>query len=67
MAKKAAGKEFGDSPELGITPLSKEEIDAASTQLDAFHSKVVEAEKSGRTERMSPKFWDDTTGTEHQR
>ncbi|WP_301124197.1 hypothetical protein [Mycolicibacterium fortuitum] len=43
MGENTAGKKFEDSAELGVTPLTKEEIDTANAQLDAFHSQVVEA------------------------
>ena len=67
MSEHIAGKTFGDPEEFGLDPLSQDEIDAANAQLDAFHSQVVDAHKDGRQTQMSPKFWDDTSGTEYER
>ncbi|TDZ77771.1 hypothetical protein DE4585_00735 [Mycobacteroides salmoniphilum] len=66
MKEHIAGKTFGDSSELGIEPLSQEEIDAANAQLDAFHSRAIDAHQSGQGRLMSSKFWDDTSGTEYE-
>ncbi|GLE57219.1 hypothetical protein NJBCHELONAE_25270 [Mycobacteroides chelonae] len=67
MSEHIAGKTFSESGELGIEPLSQEEIDAANAQLDAFHSRVIDAHKSGQGKMMSAKFWDDTSGTEYEK
>lgn len=52
-----------EAEQAGLTPPSGEEIVRAKKLFDEFQKKM-DAVPSDRVGEVSPKFWDDTSGTE---
>ncbi|OBJ48183.1 hypothetical protein [Mycobacterium sp. 1423905.2] len=66
MSKKIAGKTFLTAEEAGVTPPSAEELVRARQMFDAFQREVDAIAPEDRVTDVSPKFWDDTSGTEYE-
>lgn len=67
MSKKIAGKTFSTPEEAGVTPPSAEELERARKLFDEFQQKIDNVKPEDRVTKVSPKFWDDTSGTEYER
>lgn len=68
MAKEIAGKIFYTAEEAkaaGFTQPTAAEIELARKLFDEFQKKV-DAVSTDRVREVSPKFWDDTSGTEYE-
>jgi hypothetical protein len=63
-----AGKIFYSSAEeAGVSPPTEEEIARARELFDEFQRKVDAVDPKDRPTHVSPKFWDDTSGTEYDK
>jgi hypothetical protein len=67
VSEKIAGKTFSTPEEAGITPPTEAEIAEARRLFDEFQRKVDAVAPEDRWTEISPKFWDDTSGTEYER
>jgi hypothetical protein len=67
VAKKIAGKTFSTPEEAGVTPPTEDELARARRLFDEFQQKVDAVAPEDRATNVSPKFWDDTSGTEFER
>jgi hypothetical protein len=65
MAKHIAGKIFSTPEEAGVTPPTEEELAEARKAFDEFQAKVDAVAPEDRVTEVSPKFWDDISGTEY--
>ncbi|WP_082951719.1 hypothetical protein [Mycobacterium sp. 852002-51057_SCH5723018] len=66
MAKHIAGKIFSTPEEAGVTPPTQEELAEIRKQFDEFEQKINAVAPEDRVREVSPKFWDDTSGTEYE-
>lgn len=66
MSEKIAGKIFSTPEEAGVTPPSEAELARARKLFDEFQKKVDAVSPADRATEISPKFWDDTSGTEYE-
>lgn len=64
MSKEIAGKIFSTPEEAGVTPPTEEELAAARKAFDEFEAKINAVAPEDRATNVSPKFWDDISGTE---
>ncbi len=67
MSERIAGKTFSTPEEAGITPPTEEELARAEKIFDEFEQKIDAIAPEDRVTNVSPKFWDDTSGTEYER
>lgn len=67
MSKKIAGKIFSTPEEAGVTPPTEEELARARRLFDEFQQEVEAVDQEDRVTEVSPKFWDDISGTEYER
>jgi hypothetical protein len=65
VAKRIAGKTFSTPEEAGVTPPTEEELARANKLFDEFEQKIDAVAPEDRVQEVSPKFWDDTSGTEY--
>jgi hypothetical protein len=65
MSKKIAGKIFSTPKEAGVTPPTPEELARARKAFDEFQREVDAVAPEDVVQEVSPKFWDDTSGTEY--
>jgi hypothetical protein len=65
VAKKIAGKIFSTPEEAGVTPPTEAELARARRLFDEFQKKVDAVAEEDRPTEVSPKFWDDISGTEY--
>ena len=66
MSKKMAGKTFSTPEEAGVTPPTEEELAQARKIFDEVQEQMDRLPESARWTEVSPKFWDDTSGTEYE-
>lgn len=66
MSERIAGKTFSTPEEAGITPPTKEELARAEKIFDEFEQRIDAIAPEDRVTNVSPKFWDDTSGTEYE-
>ncbi len=66
MSKKAAGKTFSTPEEAGVTTPTDAELARARKLFDEFQQQVEKVPEADRPTEVSPKFWDDTSGTEYE-
>jgi hypothetical protein len=66
MSERIAGKTFSTPEEAGITPPTEEELARAEEIFDEFEQKIDAIASEDRVTNVSPKFWDDTSGTEYE-
>ncbi|MET9492786.1 MULTISPECIES: hypothetical protein [unclassified Nocardia] len=65
MSEKIAGKTFSTREELGLEPLSEEELSAADRMFAEAEARQAAVPSEKRV--VAPrKFWDDTSGTEFE-
>ena len=65
VMRKIAGKIFSTPEEAGVTPPTKAELAEARRAFDEFEQKVNAVAPEDRATDVSPKFWDDISGTEY--
>jgi hypothetical protein len=65
MSEKIAGKTFSTPEEAGVTPPTEAELARARDLFDQFQERVDAVTPQDRVKEVSPKFWDDTSGTEY--
>jgi len=63
--REIAGKIFLTPEEAGTPPPSAEKLARARKLLDEFQEKVDAVAEEDRPTEISPKFWDDISGTEY--
>ena len=66
MAEEIAGKIFSTPEEAGVTRPTDEELADARKLFDEFQEQVDRVPESDRWTEVSPKFWNDTSGTEYE-
>lgn len=67
MSKKICGKVFSTPEESGRTPPTEAELARARELFDEFQQRIDAVAPEDRVKEVSPKFWDDTSGTEYDR
>jgi hypothetical protein len=67
VSKKIGGKTFTTPEELGRTPPTEAELAQAREIFDEFRQRRDAVPPEERVTDISPKFWDDTSGTEFER
>jgi hypothetical protein len=65
VSEHIAGKTFSTPEEAGITLPTEEELARAEKMLDDFEKKIDAVAPEDRVKDVSPKFWDDISGTEY--
>jgi hypothetical protein len=63
MAEEIAGKIFSTPEEAGVTRPTEAEIAHARKLFDDAQKKIDRVPESDRWTEVSPKFWNDTSGT----
>jgi hypothetical protein len=66
VAEEIAGKIFSTPEEAGVTRPTDEELANARKQFDEFQGQIDRVPEADRWTEVSPKFWDDTSGTEYE-
>jgi hypothetical protein len=66
MSKKMAGKTFSTPEEAGITPPTEAELARAREIFAEVQEQMDRLPESARWTEVSPKVWDDTSGTEYE-
>jgi hypothetical protein len=66
MSKRMGGKTFSTPEEAGVTPPTHEELANARKQFDELQEQMDRLPESARWTYVSPKVWDDTSGTEYE-
>jgi hypothetical protein len=66
MAKRIAGKIFSTPEEAGVTAPTEEELAEARKLFDEGQERVDRLTESDHWPEVSPKFWDDMSGTEYE-
>lgn len=66
MAKRIAGKIFSTPEEAGISPPSDEELARARQFFNEAQEKVDRLTETDHWPEVSPKFWNDMSGTEYE-
>jgi hypothetical protein len=66
VAKKIAGKIFSTPEEAGVAPLTDEELADARKLFDAAQERVDRLTEADHWTEVSPKFWNDMSGTEYE-
>jgi hypothetical protein len=67
VSKRIAGKTFSTPEEAGVTLPTEEELARAQKLFDEFEKKIDAVAPEDRVKDVSPKFWDDISGTEYER
>jgi hypothetical protein len=65
MSEKIAGKIFSTPEEAGVNPPTEAELARARRSFDEFQREVDAIAPEDRIKEISPKFWDDISGTEY--
>jgi hypothetical protein len=65
VSREIAGKIFLTPEEAGVPPPTKEKLARARKMFDEFQKKVDAVPEEERVTEVSPKFWDDISGTEY--
>jgi hypothetical protein len=65
VSREIAGKIFLTPEEAGVTPPTEEELARAQKLFDEFEQKIDAVAEEDRVKDVSPKFWDDISGTEY--
>jgi hypothetical protein len=66
VSREIAGKIFSTPEEAGVTPPTEAELARARKLFDEFQQRVDAVPEEDRPKYVSPKFWDDTSGTEYE-
>lgn len=67
MSRTIGGKSFSTPEEAGRTPPTEAELARARRIFDEFEQRIDAIPPEDRATEVSPKFWDDTSGTEFER
>jgi hypothetical protein len=67
VRKRIGGKTITTPEELGRTPPTEAELARARQMFDEFEQRIDAIPPEDRATEVSPKFWDDTSGTEFER
>jgi hypothetical protein len=67
MSKKIAGRTFSTPEDAGISPPTEAELARARKSFDEFQREVDAIAPEDRVKEVSPKFWDDISGTEYDK
>ncbi|WAC93704.1 hypothetical protein [Mycobacterium sp. Aquia_213] len=67
MSKKIGGKTFTTPEELGRKPPTEDELARAREIFAEFRRQRDAVPPEDRVTELSPKFWDETSGTEFER
>jgi hypothetical protein len=67
MSKKIAGRTFSTPEDAGISPPTEAELARARKSFDEFQREVDPIAPEDRVKEVSPKFWDDISGTEYDK
>jgi hypothetical protein len=67
MSRKIGGRTFTTPEELGVDPPTEAELERARQMLAEFQQRIDAVRPEDRVKELSPKFWDDTSGTEFDR
>lgn len=65
MSERIAGKTFSTPEEAGVTLPTEEELARAQEMFDELQKKIDAVAPEDRVRNVSPKFWNDTSGTEY--
>ncbi len=65
MSREIAGKIFSTPEEAGVTPPTEAELARARKLFDEFQERIDAVAEEDRPKYVSPKFWDDISGTEY--
>lgn len=65
MSEKIAGKIFSTPEEAGVSPPTDAELARARKAFDQFQREVDAIAPEDKIKEISPKFWDDISGTEY--
>ncbi|ORJ60992.1 hypothetical protein [Mycobacterium simiae] len=65
MSEKIAGKIFSTPEEAGVSPPTDVELARARKAFDQFQREVDAIAPEDKIKEISPKFWDDISGTEY--
>jgi hypothetical protein len=65
LSEKIAGKIFYTAEEAGISMPTEAELARARKSFDQFQEEVTAVASEDRVREVSPKFWDDISGTEY--
>ncbi|MCV7236312.1 hypothetical protein [Mycobacterium branderi] len=66
MSEKKAGKTFSTPEEAGVHPPTDAELARARRLFDRFQQRIDAVFPDDRASEVSPKFWDDISGTEYE-
>jgi hypothetical protein len=66
VSREIAGKIFLTPEEAGVTPPTEAELARARKLFDEFQQQVDAVAEEDRPTEISPKFWDDISGTEYE-
>jgi hypothetical protein len=66
VSREIAGKIFLTPEEAGVAPPTAAELARARRLFDEFQKEVDAVPEEDRPTEISPKFWDDTSGTEYE-
>jgi len=66
MAKKIAGKIFSTPEEAGVSRPTDAELAEARKLFDEAQERIDRLTEADHWTEVSPKFWDDTSGTEYE-
>jgi hypothetical protein len=67
VSRTIGGKSFSTPEEAGRTPPTEAELARARRIFDEFEQRIDAIPPEDRATEVSPKFWDDTSGTEFER
>lgn len=67
MTRKIGGRIFSTLEEAGLTPPTEAELARARRMFDELQQRIDAVRPEDRATEVSPKFWDDTSGTEFER
>jgi hypothetical protein len=67
MSKKIAGRTFSTPEDAGVSPSTAAELASARKSFDEFQREVDAIAPEDRVKEVSPKFWDDISGTEYDK
>jgi hypothetical protein len=67
MSEKIAGKTFSTPEEAGVAPPTEAELARARKLFDQFQQQVDAVAPQDRAKEVSPKFWDDISGTDYDK
>jgi hypothetical protein len=67
MSRKIGGRIFSTLEEAGLAAPSEAELTRARRMFDELQRRIDAVRPEDRATEVSPKFWDDTSGTEFER